>query len=403
MIRQNRSNTHRIFVTALFVIAFQTIFALSSSMYSNLVPSIGATYSLPLKGISLINMSREVGNMGAMLLALFLLDRTDKNTMIWLMTLGFGVGMLLLKATPTFSTLLLIWVGIGSTGALVDNLCATYMADLHGEARGKYVSILHAFFAIGSMVGPQVAAYFLTVGNGWTGAYGFMGSVASITALVFVATMLVMKRPVPAVTNMDQTGTRRKIPFKLIFANKNLRWLCIATGLMSSAFYINIWTPSYLQTLDPVVYTVTFCSIITTLGYLGMIISRSLFGILGNKITPEGYLQWSSLFSAVVIVMLLSAGNKFLWPIGILLYGVVNGAQFTARFLLAFREYPEYTSTVAALTSMFGALGGIVFNYVISSIAEKFSYTTGMYTPAVAMVLVFLIFMFVYDKRSIGE
>ena len=193
MIRQNRSNTHRIFVTALFVIAFQTIFALSSSMYSNLVPSIGATYSLPLKGISLINMSREVGNMGAMLLALFLLDRTDKNTMIWLMTLGFGVGMLLLKATPTFSTLLLIWVGIGSTGALVDNLCATYMADLYGEAREN----MFQFFMLlcHRQHGRTPSGCLFSHCWQWLDrAYGFMGSVASITALVFVATMLVMKK-----------------------------------------------------------------------------------------------------------------------------------------------------------------------------------------------------------------
>lgn len=80
---------------------------------------------------------------------------------------------------------------IGFSGGLLDNLCATYVSDLYGERRARFVSILHTLFALGNMAGPKFAAWCYSLG-GWTLSFLTSGiALAAAAVLFFVLTRLV--------------------------------------------------------------------------------------------------------------------------------------------------------------------------------------------------------------------
>ena len=389
-------NKSKIRVAAVFLICFMTGFALASSMYGSLLPDIIDHYSLPLTQASLFDMTAEIGSVCAMLLAMFVLDRLDKNIMIAAMMLTYSATMLLTGAVPPLTILILTKLFMGISGVVVDELCATYMSDLYGDKRSRMISILHTFFAVGSMFGPQVAAMALKNGGGFGGAYRGVGLVCTALVAVFILLMTVLGRPTPAVSNIDYTGKRKKIPFREILQNRNMRWLCLGGALLAGITYINTWAPTYLQTTHPDRFDAAFCSTVLTAAYVGMVVSRVLYGTLSPRFTAGQYMRLSCLLTAADILLMLSFPQRWIWLVGMFLFGVFSGAQYTAKFVMAVSEYAEFSSTAASVAAVFASLGNMLLKLTVNSIADAGHYTAAMLLPVAMLLLAWAVFRFGY-------
>ena len=134
------SNNRRITITAFFVVVFMTGYALSIAMYSGLLPDLIQYYGFSLIEASYFDMMNEIGQILAMVIGLFLLDLLDKNRTLTLMMMLFGGMMVLTGFAPAILLLMMCRLFMGVSGSIVDNLTATYIADLYGEKRARYVS-----------------------------------------------------------------------------------------------------------------------------------------------------------------------------------------------------------------------------------------------------------------------
>ena len=94
--------------------------------------------------------------------------------------------------------------------------------------------------------------------------------------------------------------------------------------------------------------------------------------------------------------MLLVVQQPLVWTIGIFLFGVISGANYTARFVLSCQEYPEYSSTASAFTGAFAALGNILYSAGIGALADAGYYTQALFMIVGALGLGFVIFTFLY-------
>ena len=395
-VKKTYTNKTRKAFTVGFLIVFMAGFALSSGMYSSLLPDIIQHYRLSLTSASLLDTTSEIGMVGAMFIAMFCLDRLDKHWVITIAVMVYAVAMILIGTAPLFVVLLLFKVVMGISGSIIDNLCATYTSDLYGDERERYVSFLHMFFAIGSMLGPGTAVLLMRRFGGFGGSYICYGFFFLALSAVFLVGTLILKKPTPIVQNLDSEGHHKSIPFRKILVNRNMLWLGIGAAFLAGTNYINMWTPTFLQTVYPDRFDAAFCSLVVSLAYLGMIISRLLFSLLSKWLTSEKYMCLSCILSAAVIFVMVMLPYRWSWAAGMLLFGIFSGAQYTAKFLMAFKEFPEYAATVAALMAITSSCGNILLRFTINSIVDKGHYSTAILLAAMTTCIAFFIFRFGY-------
>lgn len=393
------SRRRSLLTATLFTFVFMSGYALSTCMLGTLLPGIITHYSLSLTQASSLNVVYESANAGAMVLALFVVDRLDKGKLLTLMGMVFGLTLIFHGSAPTYALLLGVRLLMGVVGSLLDNLCASYISDLYGDRRARYISILHTLYAIGSMAAPKFAALCYARG-GWSLAYLVSGgAMAAAGALAFLI-LRTMGYPSPAgAPSAGQPGAIR-IPYREMLLSRNLIWLSVTSILIAGQFYVTIWLSTYLDWLDSAVYTVDFCSTIMTALYLGMILSRVGLAAISEKIGAAVYLKWASLLSSLLLIGLLLLQRPLVWLAGAFLYGLISGAMFTSRIVLSCEEFPQYSSTASAFTGVFAALGSVGFNSLMGLAADAGFYTQAMLVCALLVALNFLVLQFGYRRQK---
>lgn len=391
---------HRQLLAAtVFTFVFMTGFALSTCMLGTLLPGIITHYGLSLTQASSLNTLYEAANAGAMVMALFVLDRLPKGKLLVLLGFLFGLILILHGRAPTFAVLLGVRLVMGVVGSLLDNLCSSYISDLYGAHRARYISILHTLYAIGSMLAPKFAALYYARG-GWSLAYLISGGAMALTGVLAALILSILGFPKP--TDREEKASASPIPYREMFRSRNLLWLGVVSILIAGQFYVTIWLSTYLDWLDKGLYTVEFCSTIMTALYLGMILSRVGLAAISEKIGAARYLKWASLLSSLLLIGLLLIQKPMVWLVGAFLYGLISGAMFTARIVLSCQEFPQYSSTASAFTGVFAALGSVCFNFLMGAAADAGFYTQAMLVNSVIVLMTFFVFQFGYREKG-GE
>lgn len=388
----------RLMAATVFTFVFMGGFALSTCMLGTLLPGIITHYSLSLTQASALNIVYESANAFAMVVALFVVDRLDKGKLLTLLGLVFGLILIFHGLAPTYAILLGVRLIMGIVGSLLDNLCSSYISDLYGDHRARYISILHTLYAIGSMAAPKFAALCYAAG-GWSLAYLAAGAAMAVTGLLAMVILRFMGYPPTAAAREDPSRAVR-IPYREIFLSRNLIWLSVVSILIAGQFYVTIWLSTYLDWLDSTVYTVEFCSTVMTALYLGMILSRISLAAISEKLGAAVYLKWASLLSSALLIVLLLVQRPLVWLAGAFLYGSISGAMFTSRIVLSCQEFPQFSSTASAFTGVFAALGSVGYNSLMGMAADAGFYTQAMVVNAVIVALTFLIFQFGYREKK---
>ncbi len=381
----------------IFTFIFMSGYALTYTMLGTLLPGIIQHYSLSISQASYINISLELGGTSAMVLALFLLDRLNKGKTLLILALFFGLIALYTGSAPPFALMLISRFFMGLVGSVLDNLCATYISDLYGEHRARYVSLLHTFFAIASMIAPKFAALCYQVG-GWSLAYLVCGGAITIAAVLAVVILRVMGFPQNSMD--DQKQEKTKIPYREMLQSRNMRWLCLASFLFAGYSYVAMWLSTYLDGQNSSIYTVGFCSTIMTAYYVGSVVSRVGLAAISEKISSAVYLKWASLLSGILLVALLLIQQPVAWLVGSFLYGVIGGAMYTGRFVLSCQEFPQFSATASSLTGICSFGGNMAFSAIMGMVADAGFYTQGMLVIAVLLVTGFFIFEFGYRSKQ---
>ncbi len=389
----------QLLTATIFTFVFMGGFALSTCMLGTLLPGIITHYSLNLTQASALNVVYESANAFAMVVALFVVDRLDKGKLLTLLAATFGLILIFHGCAPTYAVLLGIRLVLGIVGSLLDNLCASYISDLYGSHRARYISILHTLYAIGSMAAPKFAAACYSAG-GWSLAYFAAGGAMALAGVLAITVLRIMGYPPTAVE--EQGGTLRTvhIPYRDMFRSRNLIWLSVTSILIAGQYYVTIWLSTYLDWLDSTVYTVEFCSTIMTALYLGMILSRIVLAAISEKIGAAVYLKWASLLSSLLLIVLLLVQRPMVWLAGTFLYGLISGAMFTSRIVLSCQEFPQYSASASAFTGVFAALGSVGFNSLMGMTADAGLYTQAMIVNSILVALTFLVFQFGYRSKT---
>ncbi len=385
-------------MATIYTCVFMGAFSVSVNMYGTLMPQIIDFFSISLSEASFLNITNDISQTMVMVFMLFVADKMDKRKLLTLSAVFYGITLVLVGNASAYVILLMLRVCMGVFGGLVNNLCTTYISDLYGEERSKYISIIHTLFAVGSLLGPIFAATCIEIMS-WQLSYLLLGGLIFSTAVLFFVTMKTMGAPEVAVLKLDTK--KAKLPFKEMLKNKNVYALCIGHLLLASTTFFMLWLPTYLNLFDGELYTVETTTIILTSTSIGMIISRVLLGALSPKyFKTSSYLRVASLATATILIAMLVIGSQVMWIVGMFIFGLFSGATFTANVILSCKEYPKYSATITAITGMFSTMGSMLLNAVVGTLGDMGYYNEAMFIPVTAIFLAFFVYSFFYKERD---
>ena len=386
----------RLLTATIFTFAFMAGYAVAASMLGTLLPGIIPFYGLDLTAASAINITHEIGGIGAMILTLTVVDRMDKGRLMMSLAVVYGLILFFQGSAPPFFIFLCSRVAMGLVGVLVDNLTAAYISDLYGKHRARYISILHTLYALGALTAPKFAAFLYGVG-GWNLAYLILGG--TFAGLAILAVILFQFLGYPKTAVAPNAGHSAHIPYHEMFQSSNLRWLCLVSFLMAGQTYVSLWLSTYLNWLDPSIYTVDFCATIMTLFSVGMIMSRTGLAAIAIRVGAGVYLKWACLVSPLLLAGLILIGHPTVWLIGAFFYGLSSGAMYTAKVVLSCEAFPQYSATASAITGVCGTLGNIALNSIIGPAADAGYYSQSLLVAMALILICFFILQFRYRSN----
>ncbi|MEG2633790.1 MAG: MFS transporter, partial [Oscillospiraceae bacterium] len=257
---------------------------------------------------------------------------------------------------------------------------------------------LHLGYALGSVAAPPFAAK-MVMSSVWNYSYSIMGGFMTFAGLVFLYIMVRYKKA-PDTENNTQGNMQKKIPYFALMKNRKMIMLCLISFCQSGAMLFTIWLPTYLIQVNATKYPIEFSSMIITLYFVLSVVSRALLSSALKRVSVINYLKYGSLFSSIAVFTTIIADSRLIWIVGMVVLGIVCGANYTAQTVLICDQFPQYSSTSTSLCGISRAFGNIVLNAAIGMFLQKGLNRTSMMTIVISMMLVSVILWISYDMHG---
>lgn len=327
------------------------------------------------------------------LVGAFVLDRWGpKVGMVSGYTLTF-VGCLVTAVVPYFQTviiaLMVVWMGFGFFEVGV-NVLATL---LFTENTAVYLNLIHFFYGLGAITGPQIASGFVKwINMGYKGIYLVEGFITFVVLLVVIFTpfSILKKVGTPQSSEPSSCGS-----FFSLFKRPYV-WLCGFTlGFMEVIeFGASNWGALYYQDvygLDVTKEGALFVSMF----YILFAASRLLSGFLIEKL---GYYVslFSSLALAIVIYIvgfLCGANGRWVIPFT----GYFIGILFPTYMCLLMQIFGDDSARISSIVIFIsGAANGLmqlVIGYINEFIGNQWGFRCNIIYTLIPIILLYFVRM----------
>ncbi|MFW6368545.1 MAG: MFS transporter, partial [Spirochaetota bacterium] len=126
------------------------------------------------------------GRAASVLLSTVIAERFTRKALLLTGHASFAIGLVLFAVSPAF-VLHLLAIGVAGLGfGFTDAISNAVVAEVFHDRRGFALNRMHAFFGIGSIIGPAFATLVLASGGHWRIIFAFAALVA-VAVSVFTA------------------------------------------------------------------------------------------------------------------------------------------------------------------------------------------------------------------------
>ncbi len=348
---------------------YATIFMVGVVMIS-LGPILDPTVKdlgIPLSQAGLTSVGYAVGMLAGVLALNFGLAHVPvKWTLIgaaWLQTLGLALGALL--ATGLWS-LFGAYVIVGAGCVFLNSLPGMWITSHVKVGTSHAMMVLLTYFAVGMMVTPLIIGAVLGLGVSWRWVLG----IEAILSLGLAVLLTVM--PVSDIKGRENLRAQRLR--EVIGFNTRLFWavLCASILYIGSEFIFNVWLPKF--EIDVFDVSKTVASLAVTLFWVGLLLGRIIVVPLTRRFLASRLLMVGTAVMAVFALGVALSVNAAMSVVMAFFAGL--GASGAFPLILSFSaRFPKWhAGVVFSAVIMAGALGRIVFPYLIGPLAESLGF-----------------------------
>ncbi len=322
---------------------------------------------IPLAQAGLTSVGYAVGMLiGVLALNLALARVPVKWTLIgaaWLQTLGLAAAGLL--ASGLWS-LFGAYVVVGAGCVFLNSLPGMWVTSHVKAGAGHAMVVLLLFFAAGMMVTPLIIGAALGWGVSWRWVLG-AEAVLSLALAVLLTVMPVSD--IRGRENLRMHKLRQVIGF-----NRSLFWAVLGASILyiGAEFILNVWLAKFeIEVFD---VSKTVASLAVTLFWVGLLIGRLIVMPLTKKYLASRLLLVGSAVMAVFALGVALSTSSAMSMVMAFCSGLGASAAFPLILSFSARFPKWHAGVVFSAVIMAGALGRIVFPYVIGPIADSLGF-----------------------------
>ena len=356
-------------------------FGLTITSIAPMMPSIIEQFNLSLSQGSLFNMINNFGGFVGIILAVIWGDRMKKTLLYQIGYSVFTAALFAISLIRGYYVLLAVFFIMGIGARVVDVMGNPIITSNYPQKAGKYLSTMHMFIGIGGLSGPVLVGALISLGFTWQTVFRFNG---------FYCVCVLLASPWFFRGSVEIAQHSNAPPAVNLWKNK-LLWKAGAIAAFSSGYQaiFNVWSAMYME--RQFALPTMLASIITTLVWVGITLSRVIYSMFKLPFTSKQILIYGSLISAV------TTGISFFQPYymftiaAMTLSGLMTGVVMPLVIDRVTREYPYQAGRLTAILFLCSILTVMIFPWICGVIADATNFSTGMLTASLALLIVFII------------
>lgn len=313
-------------------------------------------------------------------------------------------GFVLTAVSGNFILVLIMMLLTGVGRGFLNTSFNALISDLHFDRRGAALNTLHGIYGAGSLVGPLIAGYVISLNFDWQVVY--IG--AGILWAIFLAVTFPIKYPSPGyvydktkeVNAKTKTSSMNFKTLAKIFVNPVFLMLFMVSFIYNgSATGLIGWINTYLDGID---FSVILGAGMVSVFYVGLTIGRFICRFLSEKIGYSKTIILCSLGCLIFYPFAIYTHNPFLIGFGVFFSGMSFSGLHPTGLAYANTMFTGISGTVTGLLSTAMSLGAMSIPWIIGIVAERSGFTKGFslaYYLIFVLVLVSFGLMY-YERRK---
>jgi fucose permease len=346
-------------------------------------PPMRASFGAPLAGLGLLLAAVTVGYAAGAAFSGPLALRFGGAALVVSGCTLDAAGLLGISLAPQWWMIPVCGLPIGFGAGFVDGAVNTYVSLTRGV---RYMSWLHASWAVGAAVAPQIVVVSLALSGSWRPAFAVAASCFVLCAIGIAAQRhewsRLSEKAAPASSSREpaSTGYVRAVVFLAAL-------LFLAAGLEATT---GDW--SYTQLTLGRSIAAAVASWGATLFWAGLAGGRVVLGIVGHRFEPERFLDAGIALSALAAVLYWLAPPLAATFIALPLVGIAVSVIFPLLLSLTpSRVGTTFTGRAVGYGLAAGTIGGGALPAVIGLVLQQI----GLFTlgPTMAIMAVALLLL----------
>ena len=338
-------------------------------------PSMRLGFGVPLDALGTLVAVQTLGYLTSSSLSGRLLRVLPIGSVLALSTLAAALALLGFAVSAYWPLLLGFGFVAGLAGGAVDAGLNAYGAR-HFSAR--VLNWLHAFFGVGTTLGPLIVTAVLTSGHAWGWSYVIVGSAQLLLAATFFVTRGrwadVATGPTPAPVAARNRDTLRR----------PIVWLGMATFFVyaGSEFVVAQWSFTLLTIHRG--ESVATGGLLVSLYWGSLMVGRVLFGIVADRVPLVRTIAYCIAASVAGALLFWLEPTRTLSFLGLMLIGASFAPVFASLVILTPRWVGEaHADNAIGFQIAAAGLGGATLTASVGFVADA----AGLQTIGVSVVV----------------
>ncbi len=356
-----------------------------------LLPSIRTHYNVDKATVALLFLGGTAGYLIAAFTSGLLVEKLGLRRFLMVGVISFALGALVMSLMPPFAVVILTLMALGFGVGTIDAGLNSYVAILPNST--GLLNYLHAFYGIGALLGPLVAAGLLETRVGWNSTYYVW---LGFSAVVLVGIGLIFKQP-PKTDQADETKKEGNV---LALALKlRVVWLAAFFLLSYVGTEVSLGSWSYSFLTEERHENALLSGWAVSGFWLGLTLGRltlaQIFGRFGNTRLIQGCLVGVVVGVLLIWLVPIGAVSAFgLWLAGFSLGPIFPTTIALIPNLIPARLVPSAIGFVASL----GSLGAAFAPWLAGNLAESLGLWSLL--PYVIVLTVLMLFVWWMLQRK---
>jgi len=341
---------------------------------SAVMPVIRKAINLSYSDIGLIYAANSIGFLTGAFLTGLLIDAIGSKKPLALSFLLFPIGILLFAFAGGTSSLFLGNLIIGFSISVMEIAIPPISSKFKGKS-GSLLNLIHAFFALGSMLSPFVASYFISKQLPY---HAFFFVIAGYTCIPFFFSYL-LKIHLPQSQKAERKNTLKGVGMTL--KNKYFWLICMAAFFyVGSEIGVFSWAPIY--STDKMGNPDELSSILPSLFWIGLLVGRF---VSAKWVDQVGHLKWliyATLAGLPITFLAQKPLDSYIFlALFIGLSGFIHSSIFPTLQSLLVETIEKGLGFSLSLFSVFASFGSLTAGFVIGKMSSAMGIEWGYFFP----------------------